>query len=90
MLNNQPTDLSFKSSANGMHIANRVEGGKRPRSSMAPTIVLKYGKSFLVLGSPGGSKIIPYVANTFIAILDWEMNVQKAVSFPHAVDLFGA
>lgn len=89
LLNNQLTDFSFKSSANGMPIANRVEGGKRPRSSMAPTIVLKDGKPFLVLGSPGGSRIIPYVANTIIAILDWEMDVQKAVSLSHAVNRFG-
>ena len=89
LLNNQLTDFSFKSSANGMPIANRVEGGKRPRSSMAPTIVLKDGKPFLVLGSPGGSRIIPYVANTIIAILNWEMDVQKAVSLPHAVNRFG-
>lgn len=90
LLNNQLTDFSFKSSANGVPIANKVEGGKRPRSSMAPTIVLKDGKPFLVLGSPGGSRIIPYVANTVIAILDWEMDVQKAVSLPHAVNRFGA
>ena len=90
LLNNQLTDFSFKSSANGVPIANRVEGGKRPRSSMAPTIVLKDGKPVLVIGSPGGSRIIPYVANTIIAILDMGLDVQKAVSQPHAVNRFGA
>ena len=51
--------------------------------------MLKDGKPFLVLGSPGGSRIISYVANTVIAILDWEMDVQQAVSLPHAVNRFG-
>ena len=89
LLNNQLTDFSFKSSANGVPIANRVEGGKRPRSSMAPTIVLKDGKPVLVIGSPGGSRIIPYVTNTIIAILDVGLDVQTAVSQPHAVNRFG-
>ena len=89
LLNNQLTDFSFKSSSNGVPVANRVEGGKRPRSSMAPTIVLQDGKPVLVIGSPGGSRIIPYVANTIIAILDWGLDVQEAVSQPHAVNRFG-
>lgn len=89
LLNNQLTDFSFKSSANGTPIANRVEGGKRPRSSMAPTIVLEDGKIVLVIGSPGGSRIIPYVSNTIVAILDWGLDVQEAVSQPHAVNRFG-
>ena len=89
LLNNQLTDFSFRSSANGTPIANRVEGGKRPRSSMAPTIVLEDGKIVLVIGSPGGSRIIPYVSNTIVAILDWGLDVQEAVSQPHAVNRFG-
>ena len=89
LLNNQLTDFSFKSSFNGVPVANRVEGGKRPRSSMAPTIVLQDGKPVLVIGSPGGSRIISYVANTIVAILDWGLDVQKAVSQPHAVNRFG-
>ena len=89
LLNNQLTDFSFRSSANGTPIANRVEGGKRPRSSMAPTIVLEDGKIVLVIGSPGGSRIIPYVSNTIVAILDWGLDVQEAVSQPNAVNRFG-
>ncbi len=89
MLNNQLTDFSFKSSANGRPIANRVEGGKRPRSSMAPTIVLKDHRPVLVIGSPGGSRIIPFVSNTIVAILDWGLEVQEAVSQPHAVNRYG-
>ena len=89
LLNNQLTDFSFKSSSNGVPVANRVEGGKRPRSSMAPTIVLQDSKPVLVIGSPGGSRIISYIANTIVAILDWGLDVQKAVSQPHAVNRFG-
>ena len=89
LLNNQLTDFSFKSSINGIPIANRVEGGKRPRSSMAPTIVLEDRRPILVIGSPGGSRIIPYVSNTIVAILDWGLDAQEAVSQPHAVNRFG-
>lgn len=89
LLNNQLTDFSFQSHVNGVPVANRVEPGKRPRSSMAPTIVLKDGKPVLVVGSPGGSRIIPYVAKTIIAVLDWGMDIQSAVALPHLVNRFG-
>ena len=89
LLNNQLTDFSFKSNVKGAPVANRVEGGKRPRSSMAPTIVLENGRLVLVIGSPGGSRIIPYVSNTIVAILDWGMGAQEAVSQPHAINRFG-
>jgi gamma-glutamyltranspeptidase/glutathione hydrolase len=56
---------------------------------MAPTIVLKDGKPVLVVGSPGGSRIIGYVAKTIIAHIDWGMDVQAAVSLPHLVNRFG-
>ncbi|MEO1138993.1 MAG: gamma-glutamyltransferase [Pseudomonadota bacterium] len=89
LLNNELTDFSFRSHVDGVPIANRLEPGKRPRSSMAPTLVLKDGKPVLVLGSPGGSRIIGYVAKTIIAHLDWGMNVQQAVALPHLVNRFG-
>ncbi|WP_299682637.1 gamma-glutamyltransferase [uncultured Roseobacter sp.] len=89
LLNNELTDFSFKSHADGVPIANRVEPGKRPRSSMAPTIVMKDGAPVLAIGSPGGSRIIGYVAQSIIAHLDWGMDVQQAVSVPHAVNRFG-
>ncbi|MEM8629635.1 MAG: gamma-glutamyltransferase [Pseudomonadota bacterium] len=89
LLNNELTDFSFASHADGLPIANRVEPGKRPRSSMAPTIVLKDGKPVLIVGSPGGSRIIGYVAKTIIAHLDWGMDVQAAIDMPHAVNRFG-
>ena len=89
LLNNELTDFSFRSHRDGVPIANRVEPGKRPRSSMAPTIVLEEGEPVLIVGSPGGSRIIGYVAQAIIAYLDWEMNVQEAVSMPHLVNRFG-
>ena len=89
LLNNELTDFSFASHANGVPIANRIEPGKRPRSSMAPTIVMKDGAPELVIGSPGGSRIIGYVAQAIIAYVDWGMDVQQAVSMPHLVNRFG-
>nr|WP_257098920.1 gamma-glutamyltransferase [Pseudovibrio flavus] len=89
LLNNELTDFSFRTHKNGNPIANRVEPGKRPRSSMAPTIVMKDGKPFLAIGSPGGSRIIGYVATTLIAVLDWEMGLQEAIDMPHLVNRFG-
>ncbi|SNR80796.1 gamma-glutamyltransferase [Puniceibacterium sediminis] len=89
LLNNELTDFSFRSHVDGVPIANRVEPGKRPRSSMAPTIVRKDGKPVLVLGSPGGSRIIGYVTQAVIAFVDWGMDVQQAVAAPHGVNRFG-
>ncbi len=89
LLNNELTDFSFRTHVNGVPIANRVEPGKRPRSSMSPTIVLKDGQPALIVGSPGGSRIIGYVAKTIVAHLDWGMNVQQAVAMPHLVNRFG-
>jgi gamma-glutamyltranspeptidase/glutathione hydrolase len=67
-------------------VSNRIEGGKRPRSSMAPTMVFGAdGKLVLVIGSPGGSRIIGYVAQRIVAVLDWRMDVQAAVSMGHAL-----
>ena len=90
LLNNQLTDFSFvPTGQDGTAVANRVEPGKRPRSSMSPTIILKDGKPVHALGSPGGSRIIPYVAKTIIALIDWDMNMQQAVALPHLVNRFG-
>ncbi|ORE97411.1 gamma-glutamyltranspeptidase [Aurantimonas sp. 22II-16-19i] len=91
LLNNELTDFSFATHDDDGHtIANAVAPGKRPRSSMAPTIVMRDGKPVLAIGSPGGSQIIGYVAQALIAILDWDMNVQQAVALPHLVNRFGA
>ncbi|MEH6631217.1 MAG: gamma-glutamyltransferase [Halopseudomonas aestusnigri] len=90
LLNNELTDFSRAPEKDGKPIANRVEGGKRPRSSMAPTIVLKDGAPVLAIGSPGGSRIINYVAQSIIGILDFNMDPQVAISQPHIVNRNGA
>jgi gamma-glutamyltranspeptidase/glutathione hydrolase len=89
LLNNQLTDFAFAPVEGGVNVANRVEPGKRPRSSMSPTIVLKDGKPAFALGSPGGSNIIPFVATTLIGLIDWKMDMQAAVAMPHLVNRFG-
>ena len=89
LLNNELTDFSFASEADGKPVANRVEGGKRPRSSMSPTIVFENGRPVLLTGSPGGSRIINYVTQSVIAMLDWGMDPQDAVAMPHVVNRNG-
>lgn len=89
LLNNELTDFSFRPEIDGRPVANRVQGGKRPRSSMAPTIVLRDGKPVLVLGSPGGSKIIGYVARAILASLDWGMDPQASAAMGHAINRNG-
>ncbi|MEM7645058.1 MAG: gamma-glutamyltransferase, partial [Pseudomonadota bacterium] len=83
------TDFSFRTHTDGVPIANRIEPRKRPRSSMSPTIVLQDGAPSMVIGSPGGSRIIGYVAKTIIAQMDWGMDPQQAVALPHLVNRFG-
>jgi len=89
LLNNELTDFSFISHSGGKLVANRIEPGKRPRSSMSPTIIFKENKPVYVIGSPGGSNIIGFVLNAIIGLLDWDMNVQEAASIPHAINKFG-
>jgi gamma-glutamyltranspeptidase/glutathione hydrolase len=84
VLNNELTDFSLRPAVDGRPVANRVEGGKRPRSSMSPTIVFDAeGRLEAVVGSPGGARIIGYVAQALVAMLDWGMDPQAAVSLPH-------
>jgi gamma-glutamyltranspeptidase / glutathione hydrolase len=85
LLNNQLTDFSFIPSENGQTVANRVQAGKRPRSSMAPTIVLdaQGQRVQAVVGSPGGSLIINYVFKTLVAMLDWGLDPQAAIELPN-------
>lgn len=85
LLNNQLTDFSFRSAdPAGRPIANRVEAGKRPRSSMAPTIVFDSdGAVKAVAGSPGGARIILYVVKALVAVLDWNLDPQDAVALPN-------
>lgn len=84
ILNNQLTDFSLAPKRNGKWVANRVQANKRPRSSMAPTMVFNQDNTLkLIVGSPGGSRIINYVAQTIIAVLDWKLNPQEAINLPH-------
>jgi gamma-glutamyltranspeptidase/glutathione hydrolase len=91
VLNNQLTDFAFVPERGRGPVANRVEGGKRPRSSMAPTIVLDPdGALFAALGSPGGARIIGFVAHTLVAVIDWRMPMQAAIDLPRLVNRNGA
>lgn len=84
LLNNQLTDFSLSpQDKQGRPMANRVEPGKRPRSTMAPIIVFRDAKPYMVVGSPGGSAIINYVAKTLVGVLDWGLNVQEAIALPN-------
>jgi gamma-glutamyltranspeptidase/glutathione hydrolase len=84
ILNNELTDFDYVPTVAGKPVANRVEGGKRPLSSMSPTIVLDGdGRMRLVVGSPGGTSIIGFVAQSIVGFLDWELDAQQAVAAPH-------
>jgi gamma-glutamyltranspeptidase/glutathione hydrolase len=94
LLNNQLSDFSFLPrdsdgkggmKPDGAIVANRVQPGKRPRSSMAPTLLFDRQTNQLVatLGSPGGSQIINYVAKTVVGVLDWQLDMQQAISLPN-------
>ena len=84
LLNNQLTDFSFAPETNGALVANRAQPGKRPRSSMSPFIVLDGRNRFsMAVGSPGGSRIIGYVAKTLIGVIDWRLDIQSAIDLPN-------
>ena len=90
LLNNQLTDFdAVPVDATGAPIANRIQANKRPRSSMAPTIVFRRdpdgtrGDFHMATGSPGGATIIQYVAKTLVGVLDWNMDIQQAISMPN-------
>jgi gamma-glutamyltranspeptidase/glutathione hydrolase len=83
ILNNQLTDFSFTPKKNDQLLANRVQANKRPRSSMAPMMIFNKDHSLkLLVGSPGGSRIINYVSQTIIGVLDWHLNPQEAINLP--------
>jgi len=84
LLNNELTDFSLSPEEAGIPAANRVEPGKRPRSSMAPTFVFQAdGTLWMSLGSPGGSAIINYVAKTLVGAIDWKLSLQRAIAAPN-------
>ena len=82
-LNNELTDFNFIPAVNGVAVANRVEGGKRPRSSMSPTIVFgPDGHVRLAVGAAGGATIIAQVAKAIIGVVDWRLSAQQAIALP--------
>jgi len=84
LLNNELTDFSFEPFKNDLPVANRIEKNKRPRSSMAPTIIYdKEGRIKMITGSPGGSAIINYVVKSIVGVLDWSLDPQIAVDLPN-------
>ena len=86
VLNNQLTDFSFAPTEDGRPVANAVHGGKRPRSSMAPIIVLDHAGNFVAaLGSPGGSAILEYNAKTLVALLAWKLSLKQAIELPNLI-----
>ena len=92
LLNNELTDFSFApTDADGKPVANRVQAGKRPRSSMAPTLVFDKASGQLVMsgGSPGGALIIHYVAKTLYGVLNWGLLPQQAIDLPNFGSLNG-
>ena len=92
MLNNQLTDFSFvRAHSDGRPVANRVQPGKRPRSSMAPTLVFDKASGELVLsgGSPGGALIIHYTAKALYGVLHWGLDAQRAIDLPNFGSLGG-
>jgi gamma-glutamyltranspeptidase/glutathione hydrolase len=84
LLNHQLTDFAFVPERDGKPVANRAQAGKRPRSTMDPMLVFDgSGKVVLAVGSPGGSRIVGFVAKTIIAALDWGLDIQTAVDLPN-------
>ncbi len=84
LLNNQMTDFSFLPEENGQPVANRIAPGKRPRSSMTPVMIFdEKNKLVGIVGSPGGSAIINYVAKTVVGVLDWNLDIQQAIDLPN-------
>ena len=90
ILNNQLTDFSFRPTWRGKPAPNRPAPGKRPRSSMSPTIVLDpVGKFVLATGSPGGSRIIGYTVRSALGVLTWGLDMQSAIDLPHVMNRGG-
>jgi gamma-glutamyltranspeptidase/glutathione hydrolase len=87
LLNNELTDFSRVPEINGKPVANAPAAGKRPRSSMSPTLVFDKasGELVMVTGSPGGNSIVAYVAKTLVGVLDWGLSAQEAVDFPNII-----
>ena len=86
LLNNELTDFARDPMKNGVPVANAPAGGKRPRSSMSPTIVFdEDGELAMVTGSPGGNSIVAYVSKTLIGVLDWRLTAQQSIDLPNVI-----
>jgi len=91
VLNNELTDFSMLPEIAGRPVANRVQPGKRPRSSMSPTLVFdRDGRLLMAVGSPGGARIITYTAQALVGMIDWGMTPQAAIDQPRIVTIGGA
>ncbi len=90
MLNNQLTDFSFTPEVDGKPVVNRVEGGKRPRSSMAPVIMFDpQGRPFMLIGSAGGTAIPGYILQRIVSVVDWGVDLQDAIAAPNILNRGG-
>jgi gamma-glutamyltranspeptidase/glutathione hydrolase len=86
LLNNEMTDFAREHDPDAPPVANAIGPGRRPRSSMSPTMVFDQdGDLLMVTGSPGGNSIPAYVSKSIIGVLDWGMSAQEAVDFPNIV-----
>ncbi|MFN3312338.1 MAG: gamma-glutamyltransferase [Hyphomonas sp.] len=86
LLNNELTDFALTPEVGGKPVANAPAAGKRPRSSMSPTLVFdEAGDLFMVTGSPGGNSIVAYVAKTLVGVLEWNQSAQEAVAMPNII-----
>ncbi|MSO65690.1 MAG: gamma-glutamyltransferase, partial [Alphaproteobacteria bacterium] len=90
LLNNHMTDFAFRPRRDGLELVNRVEPGKRPRSSMSPTIVMgDRDRLQMVIGSAGGPRIIGHVAKTILGVIDWHLDIQTAIDLAHVINRNG-
>ncbi len=91
LLNNELTDFSARPDFDGRPVANRVEPGKRPRSSMSPTFILDQDRKLVAaIGSAGGARIIGDTLQAILGLLDWNLSAQDAVALPRVLNLNGA
>jgi gamma-glutamyltranspeptidase/glutathione hydrolase len=91
LLNNQLVNFSALAERDGKPVLNRIEPGKRPLSAMAPTMVFDRasGDLLMLMGAPGGTNILGYIAHTLIAVIDWNLDMQQAINLPRVVNRNG-
>jgi gamma-glutamyltranspeptidase/glutathione hydrolase len=91
LLNNQLVNFSFVGERDGKPVANRIEPGKRPISAMAPTMVFHRpsGDLMMLMGAPGGTNIMGYIAQTLVGVIDWKLDMQQAINLPRVLNRNG-